>query len=948
MGVFDRMFVALTLTLASFPLQEHLVGAQSHVEPPLYVQQRSVINMSKAFEATDNEYFENIDVLAKWPENAETNLDVSQVDALRTILTKRLAIVQGPPGTGKTHVSVVALKVLLDNWKLGDPPIIVSCQTNHALDQLLRHVGQFEPDFVRLGGRSKDQGPIKERTMFNLRQSNKKKATGSYGVAVRRWKTATEDIKILLAPLENDSKSLLMPATLEKLGLLTEAQCQSLIEGDEDYVHENVEDQLPLEQWLGSQLEIVKRFLQPDDFGYEFEEAELEVEQLEEMEAEATAEEDDSIERLKGSYFDLFENFTGKTRRRLTDEEAMRLLQNENMWKIPPKHRGPVFSYIKRQAKAKILEQFRKKAKEHNNATLDRQIGGLERDFAIIQQNKLVGLTTTGLSKYRPLIYALNPKIVLIEEAAESIEAPVTTACVPSLEHLILVGDHQQLRPSCSVHELEGPPFNFNVSLFERMVINQVDFRVLRRQRRMIPEIRRLLEPIYGRTIYDHPIVKDSKHRPPVPGMGQISSFFFTHQWQESLDENNSAFNQPEADMVAAFFEYLVLNDVHEDKITVLTFYNGQRKAIVRALHKRKDLPKMRFKVATVDSYQGEENDVVILSLVRSNDRYSIGFLSVENRVCVALSRAKRGFYMFGNGELLCTESKLWEEVVQILCAKKGDTVNHAPKKRLGFLLPLTCQSHGRMTFVEHSGHFDNILPGAGCEMACKDLLLCGHPCTFTCHHYGHDRVSCTRPCERFNLCGHACKLECSDPCRCDQCWNDDQEALPVDSMTLPVRSLANGMQVSPRIDEGQTKAAPVYAAQHMGKANTDNKTAGAVKWREVAAENSQVQKLTLWNGQGSIDKAWKDYESGYPGSSSQTWEDLASQSSSPRRLPLPVGAGNNDGLASGRAKATNTQRLPVCQASAPRPSLQIKPLARSKDSAPASSSQDPDDLIHF
>ena len=53
--------------------------------------------------------------------------------------------------------------------------------------------------------------------------------------------------------------------------------------------------------------------------------------------------------------------------------------------------------------------------------------------------------------------------------------------------------------------------------------------------------------------------------------------------------------------------------------------------------------------VTAVDNYQGEENDVIILSLVRSNQEGSVGFLGTDNRVCVALSRARNGFYAFGN-----------------------------------------------------------------------------------------------------------------------------------------------------------------------------------------------------------------------------------------------------------------------------------------------------------
>lgn len=59
------------------------------------------------------------------------------------------------------------------------------------------------------------------------------------------------------------------------------------------------------------------------------------------------------------------------------------------------------------------------------------------------------------------------------------------------------------------------------------------------------------------------------------------------------------------------FFAYLVLNGTTPREITVLTFYNGQRKLILRKLREHRHLQGAKFNVVTVDSYQGEENDVV-------------------------------------------------------------------------------------------------------------------------------------------------------------------------------------------------------------------------------------------------------------------------------------------------------------------------------------------------
>lgn len=153
-----------------------------------------------------------------------------------------------------------------------------------------------------------------------------------------------------------------------------------------------------------------------------------------------------------------------------------------------------------------------------------------------------------------------------------------------------------------------------------------------------------------------------------------------------------SKVNHEEADLVSAFYLYLTQNSMSPDDITVLTFYNGQRKLILRKLRGLPMKDSTSFKVVTVDSYQGEENAVVLLSLVRSNEYETIGFLEVENRICVALSRAKRGLYIFGDAEQLSRSSMLWWYVVQQMA--------HKPC-RIGYHLPLRCSNHGNVTFVK-------------------------------------------------------------------------------------------------------------------------------------------------------------------------------------------------------------------------------------------------------
>lgn len=73
------------------------------------------------------------------------------------------------------------------------------------------------------------------------------------------------------------------------------------------------------------------------------------------------------------------------------------------------------------------------------------------------------------------------------------------------------------------------------------------------------------------------------------------------------------------------------------------------------------------LKITPVDNYQGEENRIILLSLVRSNKEGKIGFLSAENRVCVALSRARDGLYIVGNMDNLTASSSIWPKIKEQL-----------------------------------------------------------------------------------------------------------------------------------------------------------------------------------------------------------------------------------------------------------------------------------------
>ncbi|CAN9458742.1 unnamed protein product [Alternaria alternata] len=774
-----------------FPMSKYLVHVQKEVDPPAYIKHNPYVNLSSLVSIEEGRDYENVNVLEDWPTTSSHSLDNSQSRALKRILTSELAIIQGPPGTGKTFVSVVALQIACNNLRKEDAPIIVTAQTNHALDQLLRHTSQFEPNYIRLGGRSKDK-EIKKRTLFEVRSElPRQKQPGSQKaqatIAIRKL---TTQLQVLLAPLEVN-KVPLDHKLLRSLGLITRDQAESLEMESQCTMGVSPSDSpgILMEQWLGRCLAPCDRPIGPEQFDWGYEEDDFEVEQLKELEAEAVAQDDDDIEALPGPLIQLSDNWKG-TGNLLSNADIQDILRKtDDLTTIRVADRGTIYNYFKREAKKLIVIEIRKLAKLYQEAVVQRKVGMWEEDVRVLSKARIIGCTTTGLAKYRALLCALRPRICVVEEAAETLEAPVTAACFPSLEHLVLVGDHQQLRPHTQVRAFEDKPYFLNLSLFERLVCNDVAFDTLTRQRRMIPEIRRLLYPIYQDTLKDHKSVKDLSNRPPVEGMGGNNSFFFCHDWQETRDTYMSALNPMEAHMIVQFFDYLVLNGVDATKITVLTFYNGQRKEIMRRLRAH---PNLRggvhdIQVVTVDSYQGEENDIVLLSLVRSNHKHSIGFLNSENRACVALSRAKRGFYIFGNAELLACESGTWASVIEIMWRNKKVRVTIGQERRIGYQFPLECSNHGRRIWCEVPEDFELIK--GGCDIKCQGSLPCGHRCPYPCHSFEHHRINCTQKCSRrLETCGHPCIAECCDPCKCHMC---DRRSGGVKSTLKPVNGAA-------------------------------------------------------------------------------------------------------------------------------------------------------------
>jgi helicase required for RNAi-mediated heterochromatin assembly 1 len=126
---------------------------------------------------------------------------------------------------------------MMANMQPGDPPIIVSAQTNHALDQLLNHILKFEGNILRLGGRSsKENKEIRKRTLYELRQSTKDNVPSKHYLiksAQRALLNRIEEIQQTMMPLVNFRNIIDVKIFLDRK-VITQAQYDSLAGGDWD------------------------------------------------------------------------------------------------------------------------------------------------------------------------------------------------------------------------------------------------------------------------------------------------------------------------------------------------------------------------------------------------------------------------------------------------------------------------------------------------------------------------------------------------------------------------------------------------------------------------------------------------------------------------------------------------------------------------------------------
>lgn len=431
------------------------------------------------------------------------------------------------------------------------------------------------------------------------------------------------------------------------------------------------------------------------------------------------------------------------------------------VWDMPLAERR---SHLQRWIKALITERIERLqdfVRQYNDRHEEIDIQLSEGDAEVVRNKQVLGCTTTGAAKHVRLIRAFQPDVVVVEEAGEILESHILTSLTSTVKHLVLIGDHKQLRPKINNYSLsveKGNGFDLDRSLFERLILQGAKHQTLHKQHRMVPEI-----SIFPRKLTYPDLIDDPKTvgREPIRGL-RDRVIFLNHGKREESDRalrdrrepsaKESKKNMWEAKVVLCCVKYLGQQGYSSDQIVILTPYLGQLRTIrdlllngehsvelsemdkaelIRAgllSQAAAQVAKKPLRISTIgnaqrrlptenrtiadrflDNYQGEESDIVVASLTRSNEYGDVGFMTAPERLNVLITRARNCLILIGNMATFVNSKKgksTWHPFFELL-------------KENGHLydgLPVRCEKHPETeTLLKELVDFEKSCPDGGC-----------------------------------------------------------------------------------------------------------------------------------------------------------------------------------------------------------------------------------------
>ena len=287
-------------------------------------------------------------------------------------------------------------------------------------------------------------------------------------------------------------------------------------------------------------------------------------------------------------------------------------------------------------------------------------------------------ITSTLVGASNRNIRSLTFETVFIDEAAQALE-PGCWIPIAKGQRVVLAGDHHQLPPT--VKSEKAAREGLRETLFEKCIKRQSSTaRMLTVQYRMHEQIMAFSsEQFYDGQLEAHPSVRyagldayDESFAPDLPvefldtaGLGFL---------EITIPESRSTANPEEADLLLKRLTQLLQllepydqaeheQNHDQDRLTVgvIAPYRAQINYLKDAIEENDDLNGLlkhgMLSVGTVDSFQGQERDIIAISLTRSNNHGEIGFLSDIRRMNVGMTRARRKLLLVGDSSTLSSNA---------------------------------------------------------------------------------------------------------------------------------------------------------------------------------------------------------------------------------------------------------------------------------------------------
>jgi superfamily I DNA and/or RNA helicase len=277
----------------------------------------------------------------------------------------------------------------------------------------------------------------------------------------------------------------------------------------------------------------------------------------------------------------------------------------------------------------------------------------------ILQKAQVIATTLVGANSKE--LKTKKFSTVFIDEAAQGLEPAVWIPIIKS-NRVIFAGDHKQLPPT--IKSKKAAKDGLEHTLFEKAVKNNPKSTImLEEQYRMNEQIMKFPgQYFYKDKLFANELV--AKHKvfetdKPVEFIDTAGLGFI-----EKIDEETqSRFNPEEAELLFKYLaDYLYLieknNAIDNFKnLAIISPYRAQVRLLQYYFEENFIIPEdfqSKISVDTIDSFQGQERDVIFISLVRSNQQGSIGFLTDIRRMNVAMTRARKKLVVVGNSETIC------------------------------------------------------------------------------------------------------------------------------------------------------------------------------------------------------------------------------------------------------------------------------------------------------